>query len=390
MSERETSILFLDMGISGHGGSFVSLLQIVRLLNEKKNYDLHVALCNFSHFSDEYKKLGVSLYQINNFIYSKKFKLSRFFYNKLVSLLSRILPSLIIWVDFFFQINFYLYLGKKIRKYNIKILHLNNQPIRNFVGFWLAKKYNLKVISHVRTLNTYSLSKHHINFIRNLNPIMIAVSKAVKSHWINKGIPSEWFDVLYNPYDSFVEPLFFNSTRNFKLIYIGRLEKQKGIDFLLDVFSAAYNKLPCLKLTIIGQGSAENSLKRRIIHLGLEEKIEFKGYIPNAKSQLKEYDLLFLPSVNEGFGRVLLEAMAAGTLVVATKVGGVSEIIQDQYTGFLVDYGNVAQASDRIVDIFKNDINYKQVIKNAYFFVKESLSEENFCQSLTRYYEIAG
>ncbi len=119
--------------------------------------------------------------------------------------------------------------------------------------------------------------------------------------------------------------------------FVGRLDEPiKGIRFLLEAMASLRPRMPRMRLLIIGEGPAERDLRERAKTLRLEDGVRFLGLRFDIPRVMKALDLLVLPSVGEGCPNVLLEAMAAGVPVVATRVGGVPELVRHGETGFLV------------------------------------------------------
>lgn len=133
---------------------------------------------------------------------------------------------------------------------------------------------------------------------------------------------------------------------------IGRLHPQKGVDVLLRALSALPREFPDLKTLIVGEGPARPELERLAAQLGVSQKVIFTGLRRDIPDILAALDLLVLPSRWEGMPNVVLEAMAAGTPVVATAVGAVPELVIDGETGLLVppeDPAALAQCLRRLL-----------------------------------------
>jgi glycosyltransferase involved in cell wall biosynthesis len=119
----------------------------------------------------------------------------------------------------------------------------------------------------------------------------------------------------------------------------GRLASEKGHALLLNSFKSLADYFPSLKLKIAGSGPLKEHLMALSKNLGLEERVEFCGYQKDMVAFLRQVDIFVLSSHYEGFGLVLVEAMAAGIPVVATDVGGVAEVVVDGQTGLVVPPG---------------------------------------------------
>lgn len=149
------------------------------------------------------------------------------------------------------------------------------------------------------------------------------------------------------------------------LLFVGRIERLKGIDTLLE--SAAVVSRFCtgrdLKVLIVGGGGQteeENAELRRVVQLhrdlNLEGQVEFVGSKPQETLPLyySAADITVMPSHYESFGMVAVEAMASGTPVIASKVGGLSYTVKDGETGFLVTEENHFALAEKVYELLKN------------------------------------
>lgn len=134
------------------------------------------------------------------------------------------------------------------------------------------------------------------------------------------------------------------------LLYVGRLSPEKGPDLLLDALGALAVSRPAVQLALVGAGPLEPGLRRRAEVLGLTDRCRFVGRRPHAEVArwLNAASLLVIPSRAEGVPNVLLEAVASGTPVVATRVGGVAEALEEGVAGLLVAPGAGAELARAI------------------------------------------
>jgi len=137
------------------------------------------------------------------------------------------------------------------------------------------------------------------------------------------------------------------------ILYVGRLVYRKGIHVLVKAMPQILRKLPDAQLLIAGEGIMENYIKLLIKGLDLEDHVRLLGFVPNEKlPDLYGLSQVFvLPSLYcESFGITLLEAMASGKPIVASNVGGVPEVIEDEVTGLLFRKGDGRDLAD---DVFR-------------------------------------
>ena len=129
---------------------------------------------------------------------------------------------------------------------------------------------------------------------------------------------------------------------------ISELHKNKGLDFLV----SACAELPDeVSVYIMGDGEEKEKLSKQIEKLGLQKKVFLLGRIENAKKYLKAFDIFTLTSRTEALPYVLLEAGEAGCVVVASRIGGVPEIVDNEKSGILVEAGNVAEISKSLKNL---------------------------------------
>ena len=135
-----------------------------------------------------------------------------------------------------------------------------------------------------------------------------------------------------------------------RLLYVGRLASVKGLPVLFESIAILEASHPEIELTLVGDGLDRRELERLAFHLRLDKNIKFVGY--QSQAEVREYmqqtDIFVLPSFAEGVPVVLMEAMAAGVPVVATRVAGVSELVEDGVNGYLVSPSNVHLLANRI------------------------------------------
>jgi glycogen(starch) synthase len=123
------------------------------------------------------------------------------------------------------------------------------------------------------------------------------------------------------------------------IVFLGRLHERKGVSDLISAMPAVLEEHPDHRLIIIGSGELEGDLARRIERLGLGDSVDLAGHLDDDQvaERLSHARLFVMPSLYEGFGMVMIEAMAAGLPVVATPAGAAPEIISNGENGLLVD-----------------------------------------------------
>ena len=135
-----------------------------------------------------------------------------------------------------------------------------------------------------------------------------------------------------------------------KLLYVGRLAAAKGLPILLQSIAVLKTSHPDLSLVVVGDGGERSELEAMVDCLEIAQHVEFVGYKSRAevRDYLQQSDVLVLPSFAEGVPVVLMEAMAAGVPVVSTRIAGISELVEEGVSGFLVPPGDAATLGERI------------------------------------------
>lgn len=141
------------------------------------------------------------------------------------------------------------------------------------------------------------------------------------------------------------------------LLYVGRLVREKGVDLLLDAFAQALKKFPRARLTLVGDGFERERLERQAVELGVRRAVEFLGWVSpeNTPALINASTLVVVPSRwREPFGLVALEAMQMARPVVASRVGGLAEVVADGETGILIENENSAALADAIACLLEH------------------------------------
>lgn len=205
------------------------------------------------------------------------------------------------------------------------------------------------IISGQRNVETYRSKLR--NFIEKktifLSDYIVSNTRAGKDILINREKLSEnRIKVIYNGIE--LEPInnHKNDNNNITIGFIGRLEEQKGISFLLEALAILNNNK--IRLLIVGDGKEQEKLKLKARELKIDNCVKFLGRKENAWECMKIFDIFILPSLWEGMPNVILEAMSQEKLIISTSVGGVSEMITDGENGFLVDPGKPKQLAEKI------------------------------------------
>jgi glycosyltransferase involved in cell wall biosynthesis len=162
-----------------------------------------------------------------------------------------------------------------------------------------------------------------------------------------------------------------------------------GPDVLLRALASVRVKMPDIELTLAGAGEMTPRLRRMTLELGLDGNVEFVGLIPHVKiySLLQEHHIMVMPSREEAFGVAVLEAAACGRPVIASRVGGVPEVLRDGETGLLVPPGDEAALAEAILRLARDLETCRRMGEAGRSFVQKKYLWENSLDRMTRLYE---
>jgi glycosyltransferase involved in cell wall biosynthesis len=135
---------------------------------------------------------------------------------------------------------------------------------------------------------------------------------------------------------------------------VSKLWEGKGHSILIQAFRDIQEEIPDARMVIVGEGYLKDRLAQQVRQLGLGTSVLFTGFVGDPAQIIATLDVAVLPSFFEGMGRVLLEAMAMGKPVVATRVGGIPDLVENGVNGFLVSPGSVPELRDAVLRLLKD------------------------------------
>ena len=168
--------------------------------------------------------------------------------------------------------------------------------------------------------------------------------------------------------------------------FVGRLELIKGAEYLLQAARAITDKRKDSIFVFMGEGSRREWMSAQVRSWGMEDRIKFVGWQENAVILMSAFDILVLPSLNEAVGLVLIEAQAQGVPVIATKVGGIPEVVKDRETGLLVAAQDPAALQSAIEDLLNDPGRRQEMARKAQEFVKDRFGAARLIERLSGIY----
>ncbi|MGC8557339.1 MAG: glycosyltransferase, partial [Fervidicoccus sp.] len=280
-----------------------------------------------------------------------------------------------------------------IKRGNYDIIHVHLFPADIFVA--ISSLFLLKRIKFIFSEHSDYNRRRLIKFFKVIDCFtysrydkIVCISKQVEKALIMWCPETACKVIVIKNAIPVSDKLNFEGEKLYDIIFVGRLERAKGIDILLKAIQILKEKYHrSLRVAIVGDGSLMNDLKELALQYGINEYIDFLGVRKDVLELMRESSILVLPSRWEGFGLVLLEAISVGVPIVATKVGGIPEVIEDGKDGILVEPENPEELSNAIIRLLDNKELRSLVSSNAYEKIKEEYSIEKYTKTLLSLYK---
>jgi glycosyltransferase involved in cell wall biosynthesis len=221
---------------------------------------------------------------------------------------------------------------------------------------------------------------------------MVAVSAETAQQFADEaGIPLRRFTVLGSGVDteSFrpsAEPRDPRPAARLVLGCVGRLDPVKAHDVLIDAFTRVVGAGLDLELRLLGDGPCRPSLERLVRDRGLTDRVRFLGMVHDVPEHLRDQDLFVLASHREGRPTSIMEAMASGLPVVATRVGSVAELVAEGRTGLLAEPGDVEGLAQAIRTLAADATLRRRFAEEARRFAVSELSLGGMVQRYAAFY----
>ncbi len=257
------------------------------------------------------------------------------------------------------------------------VLTYHNDIVGKGIASYVANAYNTTALKFLLK-RAKKIIVSHYSYI-DFSPHLHSYEKKIEI--IPAGVDIERF----KPRENEVEyTVFF-------LSLLDGFHRYKGLDYLLEAMNVVKKEIPGTKLKVGGGGKLLGYYKEKAASLDLKENVDFVGYVPNERipDHYRNCNLFVLPSISarqEGFGIVLLEAMACGKPVVTTDIVGVAEDIKKYNTGVVVKPMDTKALADAIIRILQNKKEAKTMGTRGRKLVEEKYTWENICKAVEDIY----
>lgn len=369
----------------GKYGAAQSLIKLIDIL--KSNYDvipIVITRCynEINEFCTDNQIENIVLPYVNCITYNYNKGIKREFIRSIQNLKNKL----------FNKISLFL-LRRKVDVSTINAIHSNISTLD--FGAYISKKYKIPHFWHVREFGDLDINccpaSNSYYYIMNESTKIFAISNAIKQHWIDKGINRNKIVTIYNGIDPLLYKFKENSfsKKGLKIIFMGSSSPHKGLIQLINAMKILKEKR-YLDINIDVYGDYENKygqkLKEIVQKNDLIRHINFLGYSNDMSKIINSYDIGIVCSKAEGFGRVTVEYMMSGIVVIASNTGANPEIIDNYDSGLLYNYGDIEDLANKIELLHNNNKLLKKLALNGYEKAINEYTAEKNAEKIYKYY----
>lgn len=293
-------------------------------------------------------------------------------------------------------------LNKLLRQRNVDVLHVH-LPYSGIMGRIASRMSPVKAV--VYTEHNLWQRYHKATSLFNKmtyrwNDAVIAVSReverSIRDNYSVNGKPA--LDVIHNGVDieqlqsvvdtgRDIRPEFGIPADHALVAHVANFTPKKRHCDLLHAIKLVKDQNPKVTFILVGQGPLQDQMKEQATELGINDNVVFAGFRLDAADIMAAADMFVLPSQFEGMPVSMLEAMALGTPVIAARVGGIPEVLEDNRDGILIDPKNPKQLADNVLKLITDKTLKKTLADNALEKVRQHFSIEDMVHSTESVYD---
>jgi glycosyltransferase involved in cell wall biosynthesis len=285
--------------------------------------------------------------------------------------------------------------GRYVLRHNIDLTHSFDAPTAIFsalAGKLFARRAVLTSQRSSRNLRT-KWERRLLRVTDRIADGIVVNCDAVRQHLITEeGVRPDRIRLCYNglntdkffPARDGVRPENLRDSLIVGVVCV--LRPEKGLGVLLRAFAIAAPRHPRLKLLIVGSGPMRGELEHLARELGVEDRVIFQPETKDAALWLNRIDVFVLPSFSEAMSNSLMEAMACGAAVIASRVGGNPELVRDGETGLLFESGDVSGLAERLILLAEDSQARQRLAAAGANFIRTSLTLDAAAEAMQRIY----
>ena len=298
------------------------------------------------------------------------------------------------WYRLILNSQAYFGLRTRLKKTPVDLIYTNTSAVP--IGGVLAQRLHIPHIWHIREFvpnqgtsgNFYYGDARSFRFIDRTSSHIICNSRYIET-LLRDTVSPDKVSVVYNgllpPQPGDVQPRQTPpSLERLNLCIVGSLEKKKGQEDAVQVMRLLIDQGVRATLQIAGEGRQKDYLQHLAKELGLENHIEWLGFVDNPAAVYREADIALVCSRSEPFGRIAVEAAAYGCPVVSTNLGGLQEIVIERETGLFYTPGDIKALSKQILFLVENPSSFLDYSKNAIRSVYERFGMTRYVNDIER------
>ena len=292
-----------------------------------------------------------------------------------------------------FDWNVVRHLRNLIAKYRLDVMHPHGYKA-DFYAFAAAWRNHVALLA---TSHNWPSKRAHMRFYASLDRLVlrhfdrvVVVSDAVAKKLQRSGMSAQKLFTIYNGVDlakfEKAVPSFHLQDRGPIIGFVGRLVPDKGGAILLQAARPVLRSYPTVTLVFVGDGPCRTEWEELAKRLGIERQVLFIGARQDMPETYAALDILVLPSLVESMPMSVLEAMAAGKAVVASRVGMIPNVIADGVNGLLVDSANIPDLSAAILVLLRDPLLRRQLGQSAQDCIAQRFSAQAMARNYLAHY----
>ncbi len=284
-------------------------------------------------------------------------------------------------------------LARRMRKSGCRLVHFH-EAHGLAVGAGAARRAQVPLRFVSRRVD-FPL-KSRTKYTRDVDAI-IAISEGVRRVLLDSGVPPSLVQVIpsgidFSPFDEvgsrdFLRREFSFAPDEYLVGIVAALEDHKGHAYLIQASKVVKEQAPRVRFIVVGSGSLRMMLDRQARELGVEDIVFFLGFREDVPRILASLDLFVLSSHHEGMGSSLLDAMASRLPVVATRAGGIPEVVMDRETGLLVPPRDPDALAQAILELYRDRELAARLARSGLAVVHRKFSAEAMAGKVAELYE---
>lgn len=282
-----------------------------------------------------------------------------------------------------------------VKKVSPDIIHVHSRKGVDFWGGIVAKAINVPSICTRRVDNPEF--KLFAMFKYSFYDYIVAISDGIKNILLETEVDKNKLKTIR----SVIDPTPFRASAakdeflkefslredNIVLGVIAQLIERKGHRYLINIMPEIIKRYPSVKVIFFGKGALEESLKKMVSDKGLKDYIIFAGFRDDLEKWIGHLDIVVHPADMEGLGVSLIQASAAGVPIIASKVGGIPEIVRDRVNGYLIEKGDLNDLLNKLLMLLENKPLREEFAENGKELVDREFSVETMVEEYYKLYK---